>query len=625
MPSEERGAPDFYRLDVRSILTAYYDPSVDFDIDADHLHANVLELKEPRIDLDDAETHPEYTHHIAALVGMLDHRTVYIDDEYNFRREPEDFGAVVCAEIYRQVLGIKNYPQLVGHLRRMKYVQEMPIHEALGFDEIPHENTFRKASDERFNDEAVEFIKRWADRLSQLGLKRGYEFPDLDQGRLTNNGGILDIPVELKRGYAHGVLDRARDNMPISKSPVAKWDDYTKHFDFSLHLCDTNGTPEGELENFADNRGLQKGVDIFKQAETFRTDIFRTSIEVWEETFTRWTEDLIHEVYDKSLRSRELPLAIDATNIPTWSNEQSDLPGVIGTEKLSNTHYAYRILSAQAVSDGMPFQISHQLQMSGEDREDRLEALLDSVEERGFNIGLIMADSEFASGRVVNRLKSMGVNFVIAYPKHHVVSYTDDWEDEKQTFGVEDNYIINKNKTRPEKADVTLFGEYHSKLGKSDDTDQSQLTDYFDPEAEYVTEKQNQKTLAAYEEHMDRNIFEESNRKRWFTFITDLDVDEDSARALRSYYHYRWAIESAFGVYKDSFLPKTKSTELGMRTYLYLFGMYAYNAWVAANTRCRRQHLEDSERNRPPIRASRFMTLAQQRYRDEFHVDYVDF
>jgi hypothetical protein len=52
--------------------------------------------------------------------------------------------------------------------------------------------------------------------------------------------------------------------------------------------------------------------------------------------------------------------------------------------------------------------------------------------------------------------------------------------------------------------------------------------------------------------------------------------------------------------------------------------MTTYNAWVAANTKARRQHLEDSERKRPPIRASRFMTLGQQRYRtDEFHRDYI--
>ena len=123
-----------------------------------------------------------------------------------------------------------------------------------------------------------------------------------------------------------------------------------------------------------------------------------------------------------------------------------------------------------------------------------------------------------------------------------------------------------------------------------------------------------------------RRVFEANNRMRWFTFMTNLDVGEEEARALREYYHYRWAIESAFSDYKQNFLPTTKSTNLGMRTYLYLFGMTTYNAWVAANTKARRQHLEDSERKRPPIRASRFTTLGQQRYRtDEFLTESINF
>ena len=51
----------------------------------------------------------------------------------------------------------------------------------------------------------------------------------------------------------------------------------------------------------------------------------------------------------------------------------------------------------------------------------------------------------------------------------------------------------------------------------------------------------------------------------------NLDVGEAEARALREYYHYRWAIESAYADYKKNFLPSTRSTELGLRTYLYLF------------------------------------------------------
>lgn len=68
-------------------------------------------------------------------------------------------------------------------------------------------------------------------------------------------------------------------------------------------------------------------------------------------------------MFAKSLRSRDLPVAVDSTNIPTWAAETSDLHRVVGTEYLKNTHYAYQILSAQAVSDGIPIQLGHDLQL----------------------------------------------------------------------------------------------------------------------------------------------------------------------------------------------------------------------------------------------------------------------
>jgi len=550
------------------------------------------------------------SNHVALLVGAFRREIRDLDDEYD-ASNALPLESVVGLEIYRKLTGIKNSPQLVGHLRKSKFQDDRPIHELLRLGSIPHPNTLDNARKNRFNREVSEFISHWVIRLGTIAARNDMEFPDVDERRLYNNGGITEIPIESKRGYAHGALDLLRGDMPIEKAGNPVFDDYGKHFDFSLHLCKTGGTPEGELENFADNRGLQTYTDIWGDAETFRNDIYRAPIVAWRAKINEWTERLLDAVYSGGLRSRALPVAVDATNIPTWTNETSDLPGVIGTEKMDNTHYAYRILNAQVVSDGFPFQIAHELQMESANREDRLEDLIERIRGRGFSIGLLLVDSEFASGKVVNRLKSLDVDFVISYPKRHVTKYTDEWEDERTTFGLEENYTINKNKTPPDRATVSLFGEYQSKLGGYSDESQKKLSDFFDPEAEWASGRQNQATLAAYEDHFEGDIFEANNRMRWFTFVTNLDPNEEQARALREYYHYRWAIESAFSDYKQNFLPSTKSTNLGMRIYLYLFGMTAYNAWVAANTKARRQHLEDSERNRPPIRASRFMLLCE--------------
>jgi len=602
----------------------YVDPGSDADFLKGRwgfLHA-ASDLPQDGLNPFDGEKWPR---HIAVLAGHVDWTKPPYEDDNSKRRDAILYGKIVRLAVYNQIIGLKNTPQLRSHLLRSKTQDEVPVHRILGFDSIPHQNTIRKAFNERMGRTMQEFVKNAARRVEIAGIKRAYEFPEVDEDRLTNNGGVTEIPVELKRGYAHGALDILRNDMPIEKSGNPMFDDYGVHFDFSLHLCQTGGTPEGELENFADNRGLQTYSDIWGDAETFRNDIYRAPIVAWRAKFNEWTNRLLDAVYGDELRARDLPIAVDATNIPTWTNEESRLPGVIGTEKMDNTHYAYRILNAQVVSDGLPFQIAHELQMESANREDRLEDLVERVRSRDFNIGLLLLDSEFASGKVVNQLKSLDVDFVIAYPKRHVTKYTDQWETDGTTFGIEENYVIRKDATPPTRAETTLFGEYQSKLGGYSDEAQKKLSDFFDPEAEWVTGRQNQRTLAAYEDQFEEDIFEANNRMRWFTFVTNLDVGEEEARALREYYHYRWAIESAFSDYKQNFLPTTKSTNLGMRIYLYLFGITAYNAWVAANTKARRQHLQDSERNRPPIRASRFTTLGQQRYRSEFHRDYISF
>lgn len=102
-------------------------------------------------------------------------------------------------------------------------------------------------------------------------------------------------------------------------------------------------------------------MDIFEDAQAFRNDIYRVGIDEWDATFDQWTQRLLNAVYPETLRSRDLPISIDTTNIPTWNSKPGDMDGVVGTEKLKNTHYAYQILSGIAVSDGMPFQLTYEL------------------------------------------------------------------------------------------------------------------------------------------------------------------------------------------------------------------------------------------------------------------------
>jgi hypothetical protein len=73
---------------------------------------------------------------------------------------------------------------------------------------------------------------------------------------------------------------------------------------------------------------------------------------------------------------------VDSTNILTWAEETSDLPGVVGTEKMENKHYAHQTLSGQAVSDGLPIQFGHNLQLENCPMHKQLSDLLDTIEAR---------------------------------------------------------------------------------------------------------------------------------------------------------------------------------------------------------------------------------------------------
>lgn len=605
-------------------LDDFLDPAGD---DNPHLDSPGV-LTEEDLDIEEGEDLPEWrTNHIAYVIAMVGEKIGPLNDQYD-RSDALPLSSVICAEIYRQATGIKNYPQLISHLRRKKHRDNIPVHKMLGFESIPHDNTLRTAAEERLDRDGIEFIKHWTHQAERVAINKGYDFPDISDKRLSNNGGIVKIPVELKRGYAQGALDLLRDDMPIKKEDpdVAMWTDYGKHFDFSLHLCDTGGSPESELENFADNRGLQKGVDIFETAETFRNDITRVSTEEWENTFNDWTHRILNAVYPESLREDGLAISVDTTDIPTWSSDPDEIQGVVGTKKHPNTHHAYQIMSAIDVTNGLPFQIAHELQEKKLSKRDQIEGLINAVRDQGCNIGMLLADSDFATGQVANLLKGENIDFVIAYPTNWITQYTEEWEEAEQTVGIEQNYIIRKDATFPTKAEVNLFGEYHSKLGSETDNAQTNLCDFFHPDPEYISGRQTRDTVASYIDQEDAgNIFEMDNKMQWHTFMTNRNIKKSTARGLRDFYHYRWAIESAYGTYKENFLPKTKSTNLKIRLYLYLFGMAAYNAWVSANAKARNQHLEDNERNRPPIRASRFNTLGQQRYQPEFETDYINF
>ena len=228
---------------------------------------------------------PAWRTHLVTLVGLWRFDTRSLPDPYE-KHNSLYFDPVVRAEIYRIITGIKNYPKLIGHFRRSAFQNDLPVHMLLGFKEIPKRSTLRKAKNKRFTLQTREFISYWARELARVAITNGFDYPDIKDDFLSNNGGVTEVPVESKRGYAQYATDLGRNQYPLDKADHARYTDSGVYFDFSVYLCDTNGTPQGQLENFADDRGIQKGVEV-PSAETFRNDVYRLTPREWERKLTR--------------------------------------------------------------------------------------------------------------------------------------------------------------------------------------------------------------------------------------------------------------------------------------------------------------------------------------------------
>ncbi|QOS13510.1 ISH7-type transposase ISHgi17 (plasmid) [Haloferax gibbonsii] len=65
-------------------------------------------------------------------------------------------------------------------------------------------------------------------------------------------------------------------------------------------------------------------------------------------------------------------------------------------------------------------------------------------------------------------------------------------------------------------------------------------------------------------------------------FVTNLDVEPETARAYAAAFRRRWGIETSYRKIGD-FLPRTSSPTFSVRLFYFLFAVALYNLWVLAN------------------------------------------
>jgi len=73
-----------------------------------------------------------------------------------------------------------------------------------------------------------------------------------------------------------------------------------------------------------------------------------------------------------------------------------------------------------------------------------------------------------------------------------------------------------------------------------------------------------------------------TNKDEHVWFLTNLDLEPETARAYAAAFRRRWGIETSYRQIGD-FLPRTSSPTFSVRLFYFLFAVSLYNLWVLAN------------------------------------------
>jgi hypothetical protein len=66
-------------------------------------------------------------------------------------------------------------------------------------------------------------------------------------------------------------------------------------------------------------------------------------------------------------------------------------------------------------------------------------------------------------------------------------------------------------------------------------------------------------------------------------FITNLNIPEQLAHYLYTFYSKRWGIETGYRQFDHDFKAKTTTKNYHIRLFYFLFGVALYNLWVLVN------------------------------------------
>lgn len=265
------------------------------------------------------------------------------------------------------------------------------------------------------------------------------------------------------------------------------------------------------------------------QADIIYKRIKRKSKEEILAEFMKIQNELLSKLRKKfRLTKRKIIVLIDKTEIPYWGNKNDE--GVVGTKKQKGTSYCFKYTTIHALIENMKVCL-HGLPVTFfSDNAKQVDELL-SVAEKKVKIGLVLVDREFANSKIIKVINN------------HTLKYL---------APIEKNDKIKR-----------LIKEAHWR-GK----------DFYQ---KYEFENGVVTTLFFTKD--ESKDFPEPLYDQYFSWCTNLKVNDSNRIALTGIFGRRWNIENFYRDGKGNFLIKTKTKLFKVRLFFFLVAALLYNLW----------------------------------------------
>jgi len=242
------------------------------------------------------------------------------------------------------------------------------------------------------------------------------------------------------------------------------------------------------------------------------------------------TQDQLLSKLRKKLRKpkRKIIVLIDKTEIPYWGDKNDE--GIVGTKKQKGTSYCFKYITIHALIKNIKICL-HALPVTFfSDNTKQVDELL-SVAKKKVRIGLVLVDREFANSKIIKVIENYELKYLAPIEKNDKIKKM-----------IKEAHWRGKN----------FYQKYEFESGIA--------------------------TTVFFTKDKSKD-FPEPLSDQYFSWCTNLKVNDSNRDALVDIYGKRWNIENFYRDGKGNFLIKTKTKLFKVRLFFFLIAALLYNLW----------------------------------------------